>query len=290
MIPLLLAGVPTIAPYERLLESESFAAIERFSHEFLATHHGMIRPYARKWVADPLHQWNRQWEYPFVFSRLWTELQDRKEPTRARILDAGSGVTFLPFLVAAKFEIADMYCCDWDSSLAPIFSALNDSMRTSIEFFPADLHALPFKSECFDIVYSISVLEHTDRRAMVTHELHRVLKPGGRFIVTFGLPVRQTAAADDELEELLSALAQRFDDDDNNNGDPRRVLSSSELLTTTYAATIDKALLPWRHLLLYRLSCLLAGRGWVEWPPALTVACMSMTKPAPGRGEAHEHD
>lgn len=42
---------------------------------------------------------------------------------------------------------------------------------------------LPFDSESMDIVYSLGVLHHTDNTVRCFTEAHRVLKPGGKFIV-----------------------------------------------------------------------------------------------------------
>lgn len=50
--------------------------------------------------------------------------------------------------------------------------------------FRADFHTLPIRSESFDLVTAIDVLEHLadDRKAIV--ELHRIMRPGGLLIVS----------------------------------------------------------------------------------------------------------
>lgn len=50
------------------------------------------------------------------------------------------------------------------------------------EFRHFDGRALPFEDGCFDIVCSAHVLEHVAEPDTVISEIHRVLKPGGRFI------------------------------------------------------------------------------------------------------------
>jgi SAM-dependent methyltransferase len=47
----------------------------------------------------------------------------------------------------------------------------------------ADAHELPFCNECFDIVFSIAVLEHVKRPWIVAEEITRILKPGGHVIL-----------------------------------------------------------------------------------------------------------
>jgi SAM-dependent methyltransferase len=50
-------------------------------------------------------------------------------------------------------------------------------------FLETDGETLPFPDNSFDIVCSMGVLHHTANPAPMVHEMHRVLKPGGRCIV-----------------------------------------------------------------------------------------------------------
>lgn len=50
-------------------------------------------------------------------------------------------------------------------------------------FQVADAENLDFPDESFDVVYSHGVLHHTPDMDSAVHEIHRVLKPGGRAIV-----------------------------------------------------------------------------------------------------------
>ena len=44
--------------------------------------------------------------------------------------------------------------------------------------------ALPFRDESFDFVFTLSVVPHTAHPLVVMREVHRVLRPGGRFVGT----------------------------------------------------------------------------------------------------------
>jgi SAM-dependent methyltransferase len=46
-----------------------------------------------------------------------------------------------------------------------------------------DAHFMPFKNECFDIIYSIAVLEHVKTPWIVADEIFRVLHSGGHVVL-----------------------------------------------------------------------------------------------------------
>ncbi len=48
----------------------------------------------------------------------------------------------------------------------------------------ADAMRLPFADACADLVTALDVLEHLDRDGDAAAEIHRVLRPGGRLVVT----------------------------------------------------------------------------------------------------------
>ncbi|HXV63171.1 MAG TPA: methyltransferase domain-containing protein [Vicinamibacteria bacterium] len=48
----------------------------------------------------------------------------------------------------------------------------------------ADAIALPFSSETFDAAFMFDVLEHVDAEASVLREIHRVLRPGGKLVLS----------------------------------------------------------------------------------------------------------
>ena len=84
----LLQGLVKIFDYKALLQSELFSRVEKFSNNFVSQNSELLSTYCRKWVLDPLHQWSRQWEYPFVFSEIQKYASAHSNrPTK--ILDAG---------------------------------------------------------------------------------------------------------------------------------------------------------------------------------------------------------
>lgn len=97
-----------------------------------------------------------------------------------RILEIGSGDGYGAFHLAtvAKSVIA----CDMDSDV------LQESRRRysapQLQFLASDAVALPFPSETFDVVVAFQVIEHITGDQEFLYEVNRVLKRGGRFILT----------------------------------------------------------------------------------------------------------
>ena len=55
---------------------------------------------------------------------------------------------------------------------------------TNATFLQGDLHSLPLESESVDLVISNCTINHAADKQAVWNEIHRVLKPGGRFVVS----------------------------------------------------------------------------------------------------------
>ena len=64
------SGIPSIDDYHALVESSAFGTIESFSDSFVRDNTNVFNEYNKKWILDPLHTYNRQWEYPYVVQRI----------------------------------------------------------------------------------------------------------------------------------------------------------------------------------------------------------------------------
>lgn len=272
-------GVPRQGEYDTLVQSLIYREMEAFSQAFLKRNRRVLTGYIGKWGAEnPLRSWSRQWEYPYVLGQVAEVVRDRP---RARILDAGSGATFLPFYLKRLFEGARIACCDSDHALTGVFSSLNHNMKDDIEFSTADIRDLPYADRSFDLVYCVSVLEHTDSYEGIVNELQRV-STGGRVALTFDVCLDGTRDLRiDELDRLVQVLSAAFGKEP---GEYRRSVDlqlSHRDIVTTYSVTPD--LLPWRGpSVWHRLKSSLQNRRLVPWPPSLTVCCLSGGRFSPG--------
>jgi len=105
-------------------------------------------------------------------------------PTVSRILEVGCGAGLVTINLAQSGHTVDAM----DSTAAMLqiarSGALHQGVRERIRLHLADVHALPFETQTFDLVIAIGVIPwlHSERVALL--EMHRVLKYGGYLLVT----------------------------------------------------------------------------------------------------------
>jgi hypothetical protein len=74
-----------------LLEKDQTTFLDKEEHIFSQEY---------KWPHDPLFNWSRVWEYPYVFHHLKKWRKGFDKTYIPKVVDYGSGVTFFPFSVA----------------------------------------------------------------------------------------------------------------------------------------------------------------------------------------------
>ena len=273
----LILGIPTIKQYETSLQSKEFKALESYSDSFIIKNKRLITKYFNKWVKDPLRHWSRQWEYLFVYSSI---IAYAKKNKKIKVLDAGSGITFFPYLLLTSVKNAQIVCYDYDESLRSMFSLVNKNLKKSIQFTTGDIRSLPFKDNTFDVIYCVSVLEHTGEYETIIKEFHRVLKTGGILIVTFDVSIDRTAdISPEKSKELLKLLNKYFP-----VKKPNQMYSllnkykSKDVITTHYFKKHNPSLLPWRYPLLTMAKSLLKFRLQKSLIKHLTFFCFVFQK------------
>ena len=96
------------------------------------------------------------------------------------LLDAGCGTGGMLNVVRQKFPAADLTGVDKSNHALELTAA----RKTGAKLFSASVHDLPFPADSFDVVLSLDVLSHAGVDDSLTlHEMHRVLRVGGRLIL-----------------------------------------------------------------------------------------------------------
>jgi SAM-dependent methyltransferase len=196
------------------------------------------------WPRDALHQWSRQYEYPFAFHHIHQGCS-----RGSRILDAGSGITFFPCYL--RLHGFDVTCVDGDHRLSASFQKLNEGLPKELRvgFAQADLMDIPFPTGYFAGLCCVSVIEHLEQSSVpkVLSEFSRVLAPGGLATITVDveLDAPGSQAAHEQGGSFVSLLMEHglepvvavLGDDDR----------PMEMLSTTYFRDNQPNLLPWAY-------------------------------------------
>lgn len=129
----------------------------------------------------------RLWEYASLvelanLNNLENSMAGNKSP---RILDCGGCSSSIDFFLAEKgFQV---YSVDLNEFLVFNGNHVAKEKHLPLKNIAADMTHLSFGDNYFDIVFSISVLEHFDEKLRFTaiREMERVVKPGGLIFNTF---------------------------------------------------------------------------------------------------------
>ena len=131
-----------------------------------------------------LHQYSdfsKNWEYPW----LWINgLEDLVRPG-VRILDIGSELSPMPWFFASKG--AEVTLMEFHGELVGHWEWIRRELNVAVNWKISEAQGLPFPDGRFNIVTSLSVIEHQPNQAEVVDELGRVLEEGGVLGLSFDI-------------------------------------------------------------------------------------------------------
>jgi 2-polyprenyl-3-methyl-5-hydroxy-6-metoxy-1,4-benzoquinol methylase len=272
------SAIPHLDQYWKLLESEQFIEMENYSNRFLESNKYFLKSYSKNWVADPLHNWSRIWEYPYVYSKIEDCLMTING--KVRILDAGSGITFFPYYIKSCYPTSMVFCCDCEENLEDSFNKVNSIQDYPVNFSVALLEDTKFPDDYFNIVYCISVIEHTNQYQKIIDELYRIIIPGGMLIISFDISIdKKGELKPREVTKLLIHLNNKFNKYDKKIYQIDTMLSRPDILTTQSIYLKNRDLLPWSHpSIAHHIKSIIRGKGLISYPPLYTVYCLSIAK------------
>lgn len=146
-------------------------------------------------ICQPINSFTRFPEYYHMADAIRGEFASRPNSHRPRILDVGSPKCFGLYL-ASNFK-AEVHLTDISPLDVNEFEVMWNAVRRNAcgqAFFSVqDARALGYGSGSFDVVYSMSVIEHVEGSegdSESIRELMRVLKPGGLLVISVPLGTR----------------------------------------------------------------------------------------------------
>ncbi len=207
------SGLAALSDMESPRYQEIFSNLEKEQESFLDKE-PVFRSEDYKWPHDPLHNFSRVWEYPYVYYHLASYLKMLPQNSCPVVADVGSGVTFFPFALAKLgYQVV---CTDIDPICERDLSLARESVAHSpgkVDFRLIKDSGIPIgDSEC-DAVYCISVLEHIPDFEKTVAEIVRILKPGGLCLITCDINLRPQDGLQldcKQYERLLSSVEQDF--------------------------------------------------------------------------------
>jgi len=101
---------------------------------------------------------------------------------RSRILDIGTGKGVYIYLISRRYPHVNFVGIDINEK--NIAQAKDIIQEENVELVVMNAERLMFKDDTFDVALMIEVLEHIPHPEKAIKEVYRVLKPGGKLIIT----------------------------------------------------------------------------------------------------------
>lgn len=126
------------------------------------------------------HRYDRRWAAYVEASNRETL---RRTPLAAgvQILDVGCGTGEFPAALQRRQPGTAVIGTDLSERMLRVAAAKPDAAEALV---CADWHALPFRDHSFDVLISVSVLHYLHNPGRALAETRRVLRPGGRLVLT----------------------------------------------------------------------------------------------------------
>lgn len=109
----------------------------------------------------------------FVFQRSLLAYHEAAKRISGEVLEIGTGSGYGIEILSPKAQ-----------RFVTIDKHRPEGLTQEVEFLQAKVPPLPFQDESFDFVVSFQVIEHIPKDETFLKEVHRVLRKGGKFIVT----------------------------------------------------------------------------------------------------------
>lgn len=245
--------------YKQYLKTELFFDMLDESNLFTKSNNKRKKLYNLFWVKNSFTHFTRKFEYQYIYQNI--ENKDLK------ILDAGCGISFFPDYLLKKKRNLSISLLD-NSNIVKKFYEKNENF----EFLLESLNDLQHLQSKYDLIYSISTIEHIPDYFKVIDEIYNSLKYDGEFLLTFDISYSDKDLINIyNVDKFLDYISIKFEKES------QIVEKDYELLFNSH--DLPKKDLPWRFpKLIYSIYYLLKKKKINFWPPKITVAMLKVKK------------
>ena len=121
----------------------------------------------------------RNWRQQHLEIPLFASLLEL--PAHARVLEVGCGRGVGLPAIGERCRPARLVGIDFDADLLAEAREVSVDETVRLELLEADVRAMPFADESFDLVIDFGTCYHVERPWQALQEISRVLQPGGIF-------------------------------------------------------------------------------------------------------------
>ena len=231
-------GVPTLASYNAASKSATYFEMEMFSNAFLTVNSLVTALYRSS--RDPLHSWSRKYEYVWAAEALRAMLPASarkaligtwpraaaKEKVDFYVVDAASGFTFFPQFLESRLGVK-VIALDTDESYVSLFggtaSRLLDADVPTIPFIVASIEKMGLPTGSIDAIIIVSVIDTFEPLIVAINEFKRVLKRGGRLLLSFNTGEPRIAKDSAQTRAILTLLRAELIEDTSHGASPKLI-------------------------------------------------------------------
>jgi hypothetical protein len=181
--------------------SQVLEVLEPLQDQFFEQHKSSIpSAYSAKWPVDKLHWWSRPQEYAFVLFHVLSAINVAKSDLK--ILEFGPGCSFVPHVLATLAGLKNLHIEEIDDDVVAFWKNIGRTFGLQVD----RSNSSGVKKEVFDIIFSISVIEHVKSPVSAIKELINQLAPGGQLILTVDVDLSNFGhygLTEDQLSEIL---------------------------------------------------------------------------------------
>lgn len=114
------------------------------------------------------------WHFEALSRDRWVQAHAERLPKGSVVLDAGAGASkYRPFFAHCDYKTQDF--CLYDGALVKYLQPID---------YVCDITQIPLPDHSLDAILCTEVIEHVVDPMVVLKEFHRLLKPGGKLLLT----------------------------------------------------------------------------------------------------------